>query len=69
MNDRFSRRTAAQKFTLLQQFPRCKRTQQKSVTSALGSSVVFAARCMNGGFDVGVEFHACLQALLLSQCR
>jgi len=27
MNDRFSRRTAAQKFTLLPQFSRCERTQ------------------------------------------
>ncbi|MCX7561804.1 endoribonuclease MazF [Sulfitobacter sp. F26204] len=53
MNDRFSRRMAAQKFTQLQQFPRCKRTQHKSVTSALGSPDTFAAPSTNGWSENG----------------
>jgi hypothetical protein len=37
MNDRFSRRVAAERFTLMQPFPRRERTQQNFSTSGGGS--------------------------------
>lgn len=45
LNVRISRRAAAWRFTLLQQIPRCERTQQKINRSVVGSQSAFAARC------------------------
>jgi hypothetical protein len=47
MNDRFSRCEAAQKITLLQQFPRCARTQHKNRMRSTGSKKSFDARTTN----------------------
>jgi hypothetical protein len=39
LNDRFSRRAVAKRFTLLQKFPLCDRTQHKNRIHSLGSNL------------------------------
>jgi len=43
MNDRISCRLAAERFTLLQKFPRCERTQHKNRIHSVGSKLPLAA--------------------------
>jgi hypothetical protein len=50
MNGRILRSALAERFTLLQKFPRCERAQHTINRSGVGSFDTFAAQIANGWF-------------------